>query len=47
LNEIEGLENPTSEVCARWLYERIRGKLPQLSAITFYETCDARCIYRG
>jgi 6-pyruvoyltetrahydropterin/6-carboxytetrahydropterin synthase len=47
LNDIEGLENPTSEVCARWLYERIRGKLPQLTAITFYETCDARCIYRG
>ena len=47
LNDIEGLENPTSEVMSRWLYDRIKPGLPQLTAITFYETCDARCIYRG
>jgi 6-pyruvoyltetrahydropterin/6-carboxytetrahydropterin synthase len=47
LNEVEGLENPTSEVLARWLYDRIAAKVPQLTAITLYETCDARCIYRG
>src|SRR5262249_40213613 len=47
LNEVEGLENPTSEVLARWLFDRIRQKIPQLVAITLYETCDARCIYRG
>jgi len=47
LNEVEGLENPTSEVLARWLYDRIRAKIPQLVAVTLYETCDARCIYRG
>jgi 6-pyruvoyltetrahydropterin/6-carboxytetrahydropterin synthase len=47
LNDIEGLENPTSEVMSRWLYERIKPRLPGLTAITFHETCDARCIYRG
>jgi 6-pyruvoyltetrahydropterin/6-carboxytetrahydropterin synthase len=47
LNEIEGLENPTSEVLARWLFERIKPKIPQLIAVTLFETCDARCIYRG
>jgi 6-pyruvoyltetrahydropterin/6-carboxytetrahydropterin synthase len=47
LNEVPGLENPTSEVCARWLFDRVRAQVPQLNAVTFYETCDARCIYRG
>jgi 6-pyruvoyltetrahydropterin/6-carboxytetrahydropterin synthase len=47
LNEIEGLENPTSEICVRWLFDRIKPRLPALTAITFFETCDARCVYRG
>jgi len=47
LNEVEGLANPTSEVLARWLFESIRAKVPSLQAVTLYETCDARCIYRG
>ncbi len=47
LNEIEGLANPTSEILARWLFDRIRARVPQLVAVTLYETCDARCIYRG
>ena len=47
LNEVEGLANPTSEVLARWLYERIKPKIAALVAVTLYETCDARCIYRG
>jgi 6-pyruvoyltetrahydropterin/6-carboxytetrahydropterin synthase len=47
LNEIEGLDNPTSEVCAKWLFDRIKAKIPQLTAITFYETHDAYCIVRG
>src|SRR3982750_1183942 len=45
LNEIEGLENPTSEVLARWLWDRIKVHIPSLVAITLFETCDARCIY--
>jgi len=47
LNEVEGLENPTSENLARWLWERIKPKLPSLSQITVHETCDARCEYNG
>jgi 6-pyruvoyltetrahydropterin/6-carboxytetrahydropterin synthase len=47
MNEIEGLENPTSEVTAKWLFDRIKPKMPELTAITFHETCDARCVYRG
>ena len=47
LNEIPGLENPTSENLARWIWERARSLLPGLAAVTVRETCTARCIYRG
>ena len=47
LNEIEGLANPTSENLARWLWERIRPELPQLTAIVVHETCTASCEYQG
>lgn len=47
LNRIAGLENPTSENIARWLWERIRPSLPQLTAIIVYETCSSSCEYRG
>jgi 6-pyruvoyltetrahydropterin/6-carboxytetrahydropterin synthase len=47
LNEIEGLENPTSEVLAKWIWERLKPALPQLSAVTVHETCTSRCEYRG
>ena len=47
LNEVEGLENPTSEILARWLWERVVPSLPGLSSVTLHETCDARCVYRG
>ena len=47
LNEVPGLENPTSERLCAWLWERLRPSLPLLSAITVHETCEARCTYRG
>jgi len=47
LNEIEGLENPTSEMLARWLWERLIPALPQLERITIFETHDTRCEYEG
>ena len=47
LNEIEGLENPTSEVIAKWIYDRLRAHLPLLSEIIVYETCTSRCHYTG
>ena len=47
LNEIDGLENPTSEVLARWIWERLTGSLPGLSAVLVRETCTSGCTYRG
>jgi 6-pyruvoyltetrahydropterin/6-carboxytetrahydropterin synthase len=47
LNEIPGLENPTSERIAMWLWHRLRPLLPQLSAIEVRETCTAGCRYAG
>ncbi|MBI3726598.1 6-carboxytetrahydropterin synthase QueD [bacterium] len=42
-----GLENPTSEALARWIWERLRPALPLLAAVVVAETCTARCVYRG
>ncbi len=47
LNEIEGLENPTSENLARWIWTRLKPSLPQLSMLVVRETCTSGCIYRG
>ena len=47
LNEIEGLENPTSEVLAVWIWERLKPSLPLLSKIMIHETCTSACIYTG
>lgn len=47
LNEIEGLENPTSETLAEWIWKRLKPSLPQLHAIVVHETCTACCVYRG
>ncbi len=47
LNEIEGLENPTSENLARWLWQRLCGAVRGLHAITIAETCTSKCTYRG
>lgn len=47
LNDIEGLENPTSETLARWIWRKTRPILPQLSQVVVRETCTSGCIYRG
>ena len=47
LNEIEGLENPTSEMLAKWIWDRLAPELPLLSEIHVHETCTSSCIYRG
>ncbi len=47
LNDIEGLENPTSEVLAAWLWRAIKPALPQLCELQVAETVDSRCIYHG
>jgi len=47
LNEIRGLENPTSEVVAMWIWKQLKPRLPLLTEIVVAETCTARCVYRG
>jgi 6-pyruvoyltetrahydropterin/6-carboxytetrahydropterin synthase len=47
LNEIPGLENPTSEMLAGWIWQRLKGDLPELSWVTVYETATAGCHYDG
>ena len=47
LNDIEGLDNPTSENLAKWIWEKIVNKLENLIAIEVKETCSSGCIYRG
>ena len=47
LNDVKGLENPTSENLCAWLWQRLSPDLPGLAAITVRETCTARCTYRG
>ena len=46
-NGIDGLENPTSENLAIWIWQHLKPKLPLLSCITIKETCTSGCIYRG
>lgn len=47
LNEIEGLENPTAEVLAQWIWTRLKPELPMLSRIEIAETCTSGCSYAG
>ena len=47
LNEIPGLENPTSENLAAWIWNRLKPQLPLLREIAVAETCLSRCVYRG
>ncbi len=47
LNDLSGLENPTSEVLARWIWVQMRPVVPMLSAVVVHETCTSRCIYTG
>lgn len=47
LNEIEGLENPTSEMIAVWIWRRLHPTLPLLDRIVVRETCTTACVYHG
>lgn len=46
LNEVDGLDNPTSENLARWIWDRLAGDLP-LARIVVRETCTSGCSYEG
>lgn len=47
LNEVPDLENPTSENLARWIWERLKPGLPELTEVMVRETCNSGCRYRG
>ena len=47
LNEIAGLENPTSEVLATWVWRKLQPRLAGLSRVVIHETCTSGCEYRG
>ena len=47
LNDIPGLENPTSEQWAKWIWDQAKPLLPLLSAIVVHETCTSGCRYTG
>jgi 6-pyruvoyltetrahydropterin/6-carboxytetrahydropterin synthase len=46
LNEVPGLDNPTSEILARWIWGRLAATLP-LVQVVVQETCTSGCVYRG
>ena len=47
LNEVPGLENPTSEIIAKWIWDHLKPELPGLSRVKLWETCQSACVYRG
>ncbi|MFT4198249.1 MAG: 6-carboxytetrahydropterin synthase QueD [Pseudoxanthomonas sp.] len=47
LNDVPGLDNPTSERIAAWVWERLAPALPGLSEVVVHETCTAGSRYRG
>ena len=47
LNDIRGLQNPTSENIAIWIWARLKPRLPLLTEVVVAETCTAKCVYRG
>jgi 6-pyruvoyltetrahydropterin/6-carboxytetrahydropterin synthase len=47
LNDVAGLENPTSEVLARWIWKRLEDTLSGLSRVYVFETCTSGCEYGG
>ncbi|MBI1338547.1 MAG: 6-carboxytetrahydropterin synthase QueD [Phycisphaera sp.] len=47
LNEVEGLTNPTAEMIAKWVYDRLKPALPLLVEVRIHETCTSEAVYRG
>jgi 6-pyruvoyltetrahydropterin/6-carboxytetrahydropterin synthase len=47
LNDVPGLDNPTSENLAKWIWEQISPALPMLSKVVVRETCTTGCVYEG
>ncbi len=47
LNDIEGLDNPTSENLAIWVWDHLKPRLPLLARVIVHETCTSACSYEG
>ena len=47
LNDVQGLENPTSENLARWIWDRLQPTLTGLSRVVVRESSATGCVYRG
>jgi 6-pyruvoyltetrahydropterin/6-carboxytetrahydropterin synthase len=47
LNDVPGLENPTSENLARWIWRELQPRLPRLSRVVVHETCTSGCSFSG
>ena len=47
LNEIAGLENPTAENIAIWIWDRVKCSLPSLAGVRVFETPDCWAEYDG
>jgi len=47
LNDVPGLENPTSEIISSWIWHRLKPKLPELSWVTVYETASSGAHFDG
>ena len=47
LNDIQGLENPTSEMIAQWIWEKIQPKLPILTKVIVQESPESGALYKG
>jgi len=47
LNEIPGLQNPTAETLAKWIWDQVKPVLPMLVLLIVHETCTSSCEYRG
>ncbi len=45
LNDVPGLENPTSELLAKWLYEKVVTEIPLLKSVSVMETSTTECTY--
>lgn len=47
LNDIPGLSNPTSEILAVWMYDKLKPSIPLLKSVTVMETSNSGCEYDG
>jgi 6-pyruvoyltetrahydropterin/6-carboxytetrahydropterin synthase len=47
LNDVPGLDNPTSEILARWIWDKLKPALPGLSQVVVQETASSGCVYTG